>query len=302
MTNETHGGAAVAGPSVAVLGVGTMGSAMATRLLQAGLETVVWDRSAGATSELGTQGAIVAGSPQEAVAKSDVVITMLSTVDVIVSVVDDGVLGAMRPHAIWVQMGTIGLEATERLIERAKEIRPDVLFVDAPVSGSKGPAEAGQLLILASGPAEAAPRLEPAFSAIGRRTMWLGEAGRGSRLKLVLNTWLAFLMEGVAETDALAQQLGVTRKEFIDALEGGPLASGLALATLHKIDTGDFAPEFALAWALKDVDLALSPLPAGNLPVAEAISREWHLAEDQGLGQLDVSASVLALRAKSSTR
>jgi 3-hydroxyisobutyrate dehydrogenase len=287
-------------PSVSLLGTGTMGSAMAGCLLQAGLETVVWDRSAEATSSLGNKGAVVAGTPREAVGRTDVVITMLSTIDAIESVIDDDVLGAMRPHAIWSQMGTIGPEATEHLLERANRIRSDVFFVDAPVSGSKGPAQSGELMILASGPPEAAPRLGPVYSAIGRRTMWLGDAGRGSRLKLVLNTWLAFLIEGVAEADALAQRIGVTRHEFIDALDGSPLAAGIALAKLRKIDTGDFAPEFALAWALKDVDLALTFIGDGQLPATEAISHEWHAAVDQGFGRLDVSASVLPLRTRSS--
>jgi 3-hydroxyisobutyrate dehydrogenase len=286
-------------PSVSVLGTGTMGSAIAGCLLQAGLETVVWDRSVKATSSLADQGAVVAGTPHEAVSRTDVVITMLSTFDAIESVIDDDVLGAMRPHAVWSQMGTIGLEATEHLLERANRIRPDVLFVDAPVSGSKGPAQSGELMILASGPSEAAPRLEAVYSAIGRRTLWLGDAGRGSRLKLVLNTWLAFLIEGVAEADALAQRLGVTRHEFMDALDGSPLAAGIALAKLHKIDTGDFAPEFALDWALKDVDLALTSIGEGHLPATEAISHEWHAAVDQGFGRLDVSASVLPLRTRS---
>jgi 3-hydroxyisobutyrate dehydrogenase len=301
-TSEARESSMSGRPSVSVLGAGTMGSAMASRLLQAGLETVVWDRSADATTDLAEQGAVVAASPREAVARTDIVLTMLPTFDAIVSVVDDDVLGAMRQDAIWSQMGTIGLDATERLTEHTSRIRPDVLFVDAPVSGTKGPAQSGQLLVLASGPPEAATRLEPVYSAIGRRTMWLGEAGRGSRLKLVLNTWLAFLIEGIAEADALAQQIGITRQEFMDALDGSPLAAGVALAKLRKIDTGDFTPEFALAWALKDVDLALSPVADGHLPATEAISHEWHLAVDQGLGHLDVSASVLPLREKSSAQ
>ena len=229
-------------PAVSVLGLGTMGSAMAGRLVHAGLETVVWDRSPDTTVALAREGAAVAASPLDAAARADIVITMLPTEEVVTAVVDDGVLGALPSHAIWSQMGTIGLDATERLRERAGQLRPDVLFVDAPVSGTKGPAQTGQLLILASGPPKARPRLESVYAAIGRRTMWLGEAGSGSRMKLVLNTWLAFLMEGIAETSAFAEEIGVTREQLLDVLNGGPLAVGAALAKLHKIDSGTSSP------------------------------------------------------------
>ena len=137
---------------VAVLGTGIMGAAMARSLLAAGLPVTVWDRSAEATAPLAAAGARVAPSPAEAVRDARVVITMLPTAAVVESVVFDGrVAESFAPDAAWAQMGTIGIGATERIAGRIAGSRPDVLFVDAPVSGSKGPAENGQLLILASG-------------------------------------------------------------------------------------------------------------------------------------------------------
>ena len=144
---------------VAVLGTGIMGSAMARNLLKAGLAVTVWDRSPQATAGLAREGARAAGSPAEAVRDADVVITMLPTAAVVESVMfGDRVAEAFAPGAVWAQMGTIGVEATEQTAARLEKIRPDVLFVDAPVSGSKGPAEQGQLLILASGPDAARSR------------------------------------------------------------------------------------------------------------------------------------------------
>jgi len=166
-----------------------------------------------------------------------------------------------------------------------------VRFVDAPVSGTRGPAESGQLLILASGPETARPALVPVFGAIGSRTLWLGEAGAGSRLKLVLNTWLAFLMEGIAEAAALADTLGVDHRALRDALQGGPLDAPAALAKLAKIDAGDESTDFSLRWAAKDVDLALAEAGEQTLPVAAAIGDRWHRLIDAGLGQADVSAA-----------
>jgi 3-hydroxyisobutyrate dehydrogenase len=115
-----------------------------------------------------------------------VVITMLPTADAVTSVMSTQGLPAFPRGAVWAQMGTFGVEATAGLEDTVRQHRPDVLFVDPPVSGSKGPAEAGQLLILASGPVAAEAIVAPAFSAIGHKTVWLGRAGQGSRMKLVV--------------------------------------------------------------------------------------------------------------------
>src|SRR5207237_8002313 len=116
-------------------------------------------------------------------------------------------LAAMRQNGIWAQMGTIGVEATELMIKEVANIRPDVDFVDAPVSGTRDPARNGQLTILASGPDRARATAEPVFNALGQRVLWLGAAGLGMRLKLVLNTWLAFEVEAAAEAGATAHRL-----------------------------------------------------------------------------------------------
>ena len=281
---------------VAVLGTGIMGSAMARNLVSAGLRTTVWDRSPSATAPLSDAGALVAASPAEAVHDAQVVITMLPTADVVTSVIfDSGVAGALPGGAAWAQMGTIGLAETAGISGRLGELRPDVMFVDAPVSGSKGPAEAGQLLILASGPPAAAAALAPVFSAIGRRTVWLGEAGQGSRMKLAVNAYMSILIEGVAEALELAGQLGIDDSKLAEAIEGGPLDAPIADAKLHKMERGDFAPEFPLEWALKDVDLAISAAGDDELPLLAALSRQWHAAVDAGHGRDDVSAARLAL-------
>ncbi len=284
------------GPLVAVLGTGIMGSAMARNLIANNLQTKVWDRSPSATDPLSEAGAKVARSPDIAVQDAPIVITMLPTADVVNEVIFDGkVVEAFSHGVVWAQMGTIGLGATTEITKRLHDLRPDVLFVDAPVSGSKGPAEAGELLILASGPAEASAILDPAFSAIGRKTVWLGEAGQGSRMKLVVNAYMSALIEGVAEAIELAHQLGVESSKLGEAIEGGPLDAPIADAKLHKIERGDFAPEFPLEWALKDVDLALEAAGDARLPMLSALSRQWRAAVDAGHGREDVSAARLAL-------
>jgi 3-hydroxyisobutyrate dehydrogenase len=281
---------------VAVLGTGIMGSAMARNLVSAGLGTTVWDRSPAATAPLSAAGALVAASPVEAVGDAGVLITMLPTAEVVNSVMfADGVVEALVQGAVWAQMGTIGVTETTGIASQVAQLRSDVMFVDAPVSGSKGPAEAGQLLILASGPPAAAALADPVFSAIGRKTVWLGEAGQGSRMKLAVNAYMSVLIEGVAEALELAARLGIDDAKLAEAIEGGPLDAPIADAKLHKMERGDFAPEFPLEWALKDVDLAIGAAGDDALPLLAALSRQWHAAVDAGYGRDDVSAARLAL-------
>jgi 3-hydroxyisobutyrate dehydrogenase len=288
--------------AVAVIGAGIMGSAMARNLAAAGLPTRVWDRAASATGPLADAGAVVAASARDAVRDAGVVITMLPTADAVESVIFDGqVAEAFADGCVWAQMGTIGVEATLRIRDRLAAQRPGVMFVDAPVSGSKGPAEQGQLLILASGPAAAADAVRPVFDVIGRKTVWLGEAGRGSQVKLVVNAYLSILIEGVAETMELADRLGIGHQQLAEVIEGGPLDAPLADAKFHKMDRGDFAAEFPLEWALKDVDLVIDAAGGQALPLLAALSRQWHAAVAAGYGRQDISAARLALASPSPT-
>jgi len=286
--------------AVAVIGAGIMGSAMARNLAAAGLPTRVWDRAASATGPLADAGAVVAASARNAVRDAGVVITMLPTADAVESVIFDGQVGeAFADGCVWAQMGTIGVEATLRIRDRLAAQRPGVMFVDAPVSGSKGPAEQGQLLILASGPAAAADAVRPVFDVIGRKTVWLGEVGRGSQVKLVVNAYLSILIEGVAETMELADRLGIGHQQLAEVIEGGPLDAPLADAKFHKMDRGDFAAEFPLEWALKDVDLVIDAAGGQALPLLAALSGQWHAAVAAGYGRQDISAARLALASPS---
>jgi 3-hydroxyisobutyrate dehydrogenase len=284
------------GPHVAVLGTGIMGSAMARTLVGAGFHTIVWDRSPSAAPPLVAAGAHAASSPEEAVRGACVVITMLPTADVVSSVIfDGGVTDAFAKDAVWAQMGTIGVTETMQVGARLRQLRPDVRFVDAPVSGSKSPATTGQLLILASGPLEAQAVVNPAFSALGRKAVWLGDAGQGSRMKLIVNAYMSILIEGVAEALELADRLGIDQDQLSEAIEGGPLDAPIADAKLHKMERGDFSAEFPLRWALKDVDLALAAAGAARPPLLAALSAQWHAAIDAGLGHEDISAARRAL-------
>ena len=221
--------------AIAVLGTGTMGSAFARRLLGAGMRVSAWDPTPASAARLADAGATAAATPEDAVRDADVVLTMVPTIASIEETMPR-TLAAMRPGSIWLQMSTIGVEGTQRACALAKERRPDIVFVDAPVSGSKVPAEQGKLLILASGPTATLDALAPVFSALGQKTMRWELVGSGSRMKVVLNTWLAVLGEGIAETARLAQSLDVSLEDVSACLGSTALNAPWALAKLEKIE------------------------------------------------------------------
>jgi 3-hydroxyisobutyrate dehydrogenase len=279
-------------PRVAVIGAGTMGGAMSTRLLSLRFEVHVWSRHPASTVSLVGLGAIGHEDVRDAVAEADVVLTVLPTAAVTAEVMFDAMgIDAAPPGATWAQMATIGVSATESVYEVVRTRRPDVLFVDAPVSGSRGPAESGQLVILAAGPDSATPLLESVFNALGRKTLWLGAVGAGSRMKLILNTWLAFQTECAAESASLAKRLHVDPSVLVEALRDNPLASGYAMAKLDRILEGDYHADFSLDWALKDLELVGTEAGTDAAPIAAAIADRWRDLVENGASGLDVSAA-----------
>jgi len=283
---------------VAILGIGAMCHGMATSALRAGISTIVWNRNQEATQGLAKLGAEVSPTAADAARSAAIVITMVTDADAVISIArDEGVLAALAPGAILVQMSTIGVAGIERVAAMVAAERPDVILLDAPVSGSKDPAERGQLTIFASGPDEARPRVTPLFGALGQRTIWAGKAGRGTRLKLVANTWLAFAAEAVAASVALAHGLGLETDSVVDALEGNPLVSPWQEAKLRRIAKDDFSAQFALALALKDVRLA-EQAADGRLSALACLAEEWQQAIDLGVGHEDVTVVTRTLEEK----
>ena len=282
--------------SVAVLGIGAMGHGMAASALRAGIPTIVWNRTPKPTRDLAELGAEVAESAADAARRAAIVITMVTDADAVISIArDQGMLAALAPGAIWVQMSTIGVAAIERVAAMTHDERPDVTLVDAPVSGSKQPAERGELTIFASGPDEARGRVGALFDALAQRTIWVGAVGAGTRLKLVNNTWLAFTNEAVAASVALASRLGLDTQTVVDALDGGPLVSPWQTAKLDRIVKGDFTAQFALSLALKDAHLALQAAGGDGFEVLRCLADEWQHVVDEGLGGDDLTIVTRAL-------
>jgi 3-hydroxyisobutyrate dehydrogenase len=267
---------------------------MARNLAGAGLEVRAHNRTRERAEPLAEHGVTVAGSPAEAVEGADVVVTMLSD-GAAVEAVTGGL--AFGEGSVWAQMSTVGLEATERLAARAAEA--GAAFVDAPVLGTKAPAEQGKLIVLAAGRPEARERCAPVFDAVGAKTVALGdEPGAGTRMKLVLNTWLLALVEGLAESVALAERLGVDPAAFLEIIDGGPLGPPYAKMKGTMMIERSYEPSFPLALAAKDAGLALDAAAASGLelPALRAIRAQLEKAVEQGHGDADMAAAVEASR------
>ena len=282
--------------ATAFLGVGTMGHGMATSALRAGIPTIVWNREPRATRDLAELGADVAETAADAARRAEIVVTMVTDAGAVISIArDQGMLAALAPGTIWVQMSTIGVEGIERVATIVDAERPDVILLDAPVSGSKVPAEQGQLTIFASGPEGVRSRVDPLFEALGQRTIWVGAVGAGSRLKLVNNTWLAFTSEAVASSIALARRLGLGTETVVGALDGSTLVSPWQVANLQRIAKDDYSTQFGLSLALKDVHLALQAADDGRFAALASLADEWQKAVDDGLGDQDLTVMTRAL-------
>ncbi len=277
--------------SAAVLGTGVMGAAMARNLNAAGLDVTVWNRSAERAESLAEDGITVASSAAAAVDGAEAVLTVLAGGDSVTEVMADGALDSMAGEAIWVQLSTVGLAATERLATTAADA--GVTLLDAPVLGTKKPAEDGKLIVLVSGPAEGIERCGPVFDAIGSRVVELGdEPGPASRMKLVLNNWLLALTTGLAESLNLAEALGVDPEEFLSVIEGGPLDVDYAHLKGAMMISRDYDASFTLANAAKDAGLVLEAAESNDLElsVAVAVRARFEEAMDRGLGESDMSA------------
>lgn len=277
--------------TIAVLGLGAMGHAFAANLLRSGLGVHVWNRTRSRGEDLARRGAVNAASAADAARGAGFVITMVPDFDATHAVLlgEAGALSTLPERAVVIQMGTIGVAQTERLIEAVSRARPDVTLIDAPVSGTKAPTEQGTVSVLASGDRQGAAGIETVFGAIAKRVVWLGEAGAGSRMKLVVNAWLIHMMQGIAESARLAQKLGFTTDEFWSVLDGGPLAAPYARAKLDMIGGGDYSAQMALSWGLKDARLALEAGGEASLPILARTSELWAEAERAGLGDEDIA-------------
>ena len=227
-------------------------------------------------------------------AGADVVLTMLFDADAAIDVVRQA---APPAGTTWLQCSTVGIEGAERTAALAADLR--LVLVDCPVLGTKQPAEQGALVLLASGPEEVRGALAPVFDALGSKTLWLGAAGAGSRLKMACNAWLFMVTAGTAQSIALARGLGVDPRDFLGAIEGGPLDTPYAHVKGELMIAGDFPVSFGLTGAAKDARLIQQALRSAGLSdrldaaVLETMDAAAAALDDPA--DADVSAVIVGL-------
>ena len=287
--------------TVGFLGTGIMGAPMARNCAAAGLDVRAWNRTPEKARALADAGVTPVDSPADAAHGAGAVVTMLTDGAAVEAVMagDGGALPAMDDDAVWLQMSTVGIAATERLAGLARE--RGVGFVDAPVVGTRQPAEAGELLVLASGPEDVRDRAAPVFDAVGRATRWVGEEpGPASRLKLVFNGWLVSLIESLSETLAFSRAMDIPPEEFLEAIDGSPMNVPYAQLKGKAMANMDFSEvAFPLRLAHKDARLVLEAAEAGglDLPLMRTAEAQFARAEAEGHGDEDLAAVHHAVRA-----
>nr|WP_137990828.1 NAD(P)-dependent oxidoreductase [Streptomyces vilmorinianum] len=290
--------------TVSVLGTGIMGAAMARNLARAGHDVRAWNRTRAKAEPLSAGGVHIAESPAEAVRDADVVLTVLHDAAAALDVMRQAA-PALRPGTAWVQSTTAGVEGIGKLADLARE--HELVFFDTPVLGTREPAEAGQLLVLAAGPAESRNKVAPVLEAVGARTVWTGEdgaAGSATRLKLVANSWVLAATNAAGELVALAEALGVDPRAFFELIAGGPLDMGYLRLKAGLVLDGRTSPaSFAVATAAKDARLIVEAARQHGirLDVAAAGAERLARAAAQGHGDEDMAAAYFASFEESSS-
>ncbi|MFJ6986717.1 MULTISPECIES: NAD(P)-dependent oxidoreductase [unclassified Streptomyces] len=283
--------------TVGVLGTGIMGAAMARNLARAGLTVRAWNRTRAKADPLAADGALVTDTPADAVRDADVVLTMVHDGDAVLDAVRAAAPG-LRSGALWVQSTTVGIDAVEDLAAFADA--HGLVHFDAPVLGTRQPAEAGQLTVLAAGPAAHRDAVRPVLDAVGARTVWTGEdasAGSATRLKLVANSWVLAATAATGEVLALSKALDVDPHAFFALIEGGPLDMGYLRAKSALVLEDRLTPaQFAVTTAAKDARLiaAAGTRRGVRLDVAVAAADRLERAAAQGHADEDMVAAYFA--------
>ena len=280
--------------TVALLGTGIMGAGMGHNLLRSGVGLRVWNRTAAKAQPLVDAGAVLAADPADAVAGADVVVTMLGDGGHVRQVVESA---QPRRGTAWAQMTTAGIDHSLPALADRLGLR----FVDAPVVGTRQPAESGQLLVLAAGAPDARAAVAPVFDAVGRETRWVGDDGAGlaaSRLKLVVNSWVLAVAAAAGVAVALAEALDVDPRAFLDTVAGGPLDLPYLRAKADAVLVRDWTPNFSTANAAKDAGLIVAAGEEAGvaLDIAAAAGARYRRVADAGHGEDDMAAAYLASR------
>eukprot|EP00933_Yihiella_yeosuensis_P049313 TRINITY_DN4608_c1_g3_i2.p1 TRINITY_DN4608_c1_g3~~TRINITY_DN4608_c1_g3_i2.p1 ORF type:complete len:302 (+),score=82.12 TRINITY_DN4608_c1_g3_i2:156-1061(+) len=285
-------------PKIGYLGMGILGTAMAGRFVDAGFDVTVWNRTRAKCSDLEAKGAKVASSPKEVIENCDFTFACTSDPESARAVVfgENGVLAGVKSGSRFIDMSTVDEETSKEIAAAitAKGGR----FIEAPVSGSKGPALQGQLVVLAAGEEALAKECQPCFDVVGKRTFFLGDVGAGARMKLVINMVMGINMVALCEGLAVGEKAGLKGTDIMEVIKEGAIASPMYGLKGPKMLEGDFAPNFPMKHQQKDVRLALG---LGDqlhqpMPLAAAANEAFKAGMAMGKGDDDFSAVFSAVK------
>ncbi|HEY5199377.1 MAG TPA: NAD(P)-dependent oxidoreductase [Acidothermaceae bacterium] len=273
--------------TVAVLGAGALGAAIAARLVDTGHQVKLWDRTPERAQEVAATSAGMTAVEDVADAVRDVamVLTLLRDGGAVTEVMDTAI-GAVDADAVWVQASTIGPESARALGDLAD--KHAVAYLDAPVSGSTGPARNGKLVWLVAGRQDAFERAEPTLLQLGSAVEHLGTGVEGSAIKLAVNAWMTAATVAMSDVLSLCDALEIPHELFVKVLEDGPLAMPYALQKAAAMDERAYAPGFSIELARKDLALAAEELPPS--PLLRAVQERMDQAIADGHGHDDVAA------------
>ena len=277
---------------VGFIGLGIMGSNMAKRILASGYPLKVYNRTKSATEPLLAMGATLAKTPLELAQASDVIIAMVSDDVALASIVfkDSGILPAMKDGKVFINMSTVSLDIVTNI--NSSIISQGGVFIDAPVSGSKKPAEQGTLLILCGGEKEYVDKYSALLLTMGKKIMYVGKAGMGTKLKLTANLLLGGMMGILSEAVYFGTANGISPEIIFDMIDSSTLSSPLYTLKAKNILQHDFTPAFPLKHQYKDLNLVVGLADKLNimLPLTKAVNAVFEIAVNEGKGNMDMSA------------
>jgi 3-hydroxyisobutyrate dehydrogenase len=286
-------------PRVAFLGLGIMGSGMARRLLGAGFNVSVYNRSAGRTRPLAEAGALVTASPRDAASRADIVFTMVADDDASRAVWegDEGAIAGVKRGALLVECSTVTVDRIGELAAAAE--RCGCTLVDAPVTGSKIQAAAGELTFLVGASESSLETVRPALAAMGRTIIHLGPVGSGALVKLINNFLCGVQAASLAEAIAIVERSTLDRGRAVEAIVGGSPGSPVVRTLAARMMAPDFSPNFYLHLLAKDMRYAIAEGESRGVPMRTASTALGLLdsAIARGDGDRDMAAVVEQFRA-----
>jgi len=278
---------------IGFIGLGIMGSRMAANLQKKGHELVVYNRSREKAEPLVSRGATLALTPADLAGQVKIIITMLSKPDAVAETAlldKNGFLTRLAPQSLWIDCSTVNPSFSKLMAMEARQ--RGIRFIDAPVAGSKGPAEQGQLLFFVGGEKADVEEARPLLEAMGKAVFHVGGHGMGTSMKMVNNIILAQAMVAFSEALALGESLGISKDQLFTTLLSSPVVAPFLAFKRPVLEAGKFDVEFPLQWMHKDLQLATDTAYETGipLPLANAAKELYALAVKEGLGEKDFSA------------